>query len=328
MTVPPDSNLRRLLDDAVSDVHPEEGLDEIRARGRRPSAGRWLPLTLAAAVATMLVIGGAAWLAGRQPSQDAAAGPGAPAGEPSGQPSAAAGRTVQVPVYYVGTTAVGPRLFAETHEVNDTTDTELQVAVQQALSSNPLDADYENSFRSLGVTAMADDDGGQVTIDLSEPLPRPDGMNDEAAQMAVQSLVWTADAAVQGNGAVQFTVEGTQVDQVLGVDTSSPVRRGAADSTLATVSISTPTEGAEVPTQFEVTGQAATFEANVVWELKRGDEVVRKGFTTATECCTLSAYSFTVTATPGDYTLHVHDTDMSDGEGVGTSEDTKNITVK
>ena len=59
-----------------------------------------------------------------------------------------------------------------------------------------------------------------------------------------------------------------------------------------------------------------------------GDEVVRNGFTTARECCTLSPYSFTVTATPGDYTLVVHDTDESDGEGIGTSEDTKRITVE
>jgi len=35
-----------------------------------------------------------------------------------------------------------------------------------------------------------------------------------------------------------------------------------------------------------------------------------------------------VTAAPGDYTLVVHDTDESDGEGVGTSQDTKRITVK
>jgi hypothetical protein len=66
----------------------------------------------------------------------------------------------------------------------------------------------------------------------------------------------------------------------------------------------------------------------VVWELKRGDQVVRSGFTTAQECCTLSPYTFTVTATPGDYTLVVHDTDESDGEGIGTSEDTKSITVR
>ena len=77
-----------------------------------------------------------------------------------------------------------------------------------------------------------------------------------------------------------------------------------------------------------MTGRAATFEANVVWELKRGADTVRNGFTTAQECCTLAPYSFTVTAPPGDYTLVVHDTDESDGEGIGTSQDTKAITVE
>ena len=81
-------------------------------------------------------------------------------------------------------------------------------------------------------------------------------------------------------------------------------------------------------TRFEVTGQAATFEANVVWELKRGEEVVRQGFTTARECCALSPYSFEVTAPPGDYTLVVHDEDASGGEGSGPVKDTKRVTVR
>ena len=62
MSTPPtnDFDLRSLFDDAVSDVHPEGGTSEIRARAGRPSAGRWVPLTLAAAVATAVVIVGAA----------------------------------------------------------------------------------------------------------------------------------------------------------------------------------------------------------------------------------------------------------------------------
>ena len=115
-----------------------------------------------------------------------------------------------------------------------------------------------------------------------------------------------------------------------GCGDSAPSWKGGGGSSAAagTVKVTTPTEGAKVPTQFEVTGQAATFEANVVWELKQGEKTVRHGFTTARECCTLSPYKFSVNATPGDYTLVVHDTDESDGEGVGTSQDTKNITVQ
>ncbi|MCW2828738.1 MAG: hypothetical protein JWQ67_2354, partial [Marmoricola sp.] len=54
----------------------------------------------------------------------------------------------------------------------------------------------------------------------------------------------------------------------------------------------------------------------------------RHGFATATECCTLSPFTFTVNAPPGDYTLVAHDTDPSNGEGVGLSQDTKRITVE
>jgi Immunoglobulin-like domain of bacterial spore germination/Sporulation and spore germination len=332
MTTPPanDSDLRHLLGDAVSDVHPESGPEQIRARARRQSASRWVPLTVAAAVATVVVIGGAAWLAGQQPDNTQAAGPSTPKASPSQQASAGAGagRTLSVPVYYVGDTASGPRLFAETHRVQHATQPEPQVALQEAMTGAPLDPDYVNPLRDQGVVATLTNEGGAVTIDFSEPLNRPAGMNDERAQMALQSLVWTADAAVNGTGAVTFEVGGSPATEVLGVDTSAPVERASADSVLSTVSISTPSEGARVPTQFEVTGQAATFEANVVWELKQGEKIVRHGFTTATECCTLSPYKFTVNATPGDYTLVVHDTDESDGEGVGTSQDTKTITVE
>ena len=63
-----------------------------------------------------------------------------------------------------------------------------------------------------------------------------------------------------------------------------------------------------------MSGLAAAFEANVQWELMQGGTVVKKGFTTAEECCTMAPYSFTVDAPPGDYTIVVHDEDAS-GEG-------------
>jgi hypothetical protein len=68
----------------------------------------------------------------------------------------------------------------------------------------------------------------------------------------------------------------------------------------------------------------------VQWELLRDGAVVRRGYTTARECCTLSPYTFRVTAAPGTYTLVVHDEDVSGGEGGaggGTTSDTKTFTV-
>ena len=149
-----DGDLRRLFDDAVSDVHPEGGTDEIRARARRPSAMRWLPITIAAAAATAVVIAGGAWFAQRHPgSNPPVAGPGTTDTTASSAP--AAGHPVDATVYYVGATAAGPRLFPETRRVADTTDSDLQVAVDEALTGTPKDPDYQNAFKALGLTATA-----------------------------------------------------------------------------------------------------------------------------------------------------------------------------
>ncbi|HET9861299.1 MAG TPA: Gmad2 immunoglobulin-like domain-containing protein, partial [Nocardioidaceae bacterium] len=89
-----------------------------------------------------------------------------------------------------------------------------------------------------------------------------------------------------------------------------------------------PAEGAEVTVPFEVSGLANAFEANVQWELMQGDTVVKEGFTMAEEAFTMAPYSFRVKdVPPGDYTLVVHDSDPSGGEGFAPWVDTKNITV-
>ena len=339
MTMPPgpptgpptdDFDLSRLLDDAVSDVHPERGIEQIRTRARRHSSSRWLPLTLAAAVATVAVIGGAGWLAQREPSDPPAAEPGSPKAS-TPQPRSAEpdpGRAATLYVFYVGDTAVGPRLFPEVRTFTGVRGTDLEAAVQAAIGTPPLDPDYLSWTPSDGLTAEAAFEDGRLTIDVSEVLQRPPGMSDMEATAMLQSLVATAHTAAETKVPVEFTVAGAPVPKLLGIDTSAPVPAGNFDDTASPVIIYSPGEGQTVNSRFRVEGMAATFEANVVWELKQGDRVVRNGFTTAAACCTLSYYSFTVTAPPGDYTLVVHDTDESDGEGVGTSQDTKQITVR
>ena len=319
-----DQDLRSLLHDAVSDVHPQHGPDALHGHIGPPSATRWLPLTVAAAAAVVLVIGGTAWAKHLSDRQPAVAGPSAP----TSSASARAGRDLNVPVYYVGDTAAGPRLFVEYHEVRDTTDSPLQAAVNEALTVNPEDPDYENLFQPLGVTATVSEGRQEIAVDLSRPVDRQGRIDAETARLMVQALVWTADSASNTTDPVNFLVGGEAAESVLGVGTATRLEQQSADSVLSTVSIDSPQQGSDLSTTFEVRGQAATFEANVVWELVRGTQVVKHGFTTATECCTLSPYSFTVTVPPGDYTLRVHDVDESDGEGVGTSEDTKDITVK
>jgi hypothetical protein len=126
---------------------------------------------------------------------------------------------------------------------------------------------------------------------------------------------------------VQFLLNGERSDALLGVPVSEPLAQGDPADVLAQVWIIEPAEDAEVTAPFEVSGLAAAFEANVQWEVMEGDRVVKRGFTTAEECCTMAPYSFTLNLPPGEYTLVVHDTDESGGEGFAPWRDTKQVTV-
>ncbi|MEP7090499.1 MAG: Gmad2 immunoglobulin-like domain-containing protein [Nocardioidaceae bacterium] len=121
--------------------------------------------------------------------------------------------------------------------------------------------------------------------------------------------------------------------------TASPGPAGSAASASASaatpsevsssrVVVEAPAPGAILSSPFRVSGRASAFEANVQWELMAGSSVVERGFTTAEECCTLSPFSFQVTAPPGDYTLVVHDEDVSGGEGNPPARHSQSVTVR
>jgi hypothetical protein len=154
-------------------------------------------------------------------------------------------------------------------------------------------------------------------------------MSEQEAAMAVEQVIYSAQAALQqGRPPVQLMIDGQRTDMVLGVPASEPLAEGDALDVLAQVWVIDPAEGAEVSVPFEVSGLANAFEANVQWELMQGDTVVKDGFTTAEEAFTMAPYSFRVKdVPPGDYTLVVHDSDPSGGEGFAPWVDTKNITV-
>jgi len=366
-----DERIRRLLNDAVSDVEPLDSLDSIRSRtvvtpfrSRRP----WILGAGAAVVATAATVAAVAAMGGTPGTTNAQdpgfAGPsGAPASaEGSGMPrpdgssapptvddptppsmstdesSAVSTDPVTVPVYYVGDTSRGPRLYREFHTVKTGDDGDpADEAVQAAIGVPPTDPDYQSVWAKwqgkpanvevAGVTQR----GGTITVDLFADGPigeRPSGMGKQEASMAVEQLIYTVQGTVQSRDAVQFMLNGERADTLLGVPISEPLAEGDPTQVLAQVWIIEPSQGAEVTGPFEVSGLAAAFEANVQWELMQGQTVVKKGHTTAKECCTASPYKFTVNVPPGDYTLVVHDEDASGGaEGFAPWQDTKDITV-
>ncbi|HET6561364.1 MAG TPA: Gmad2 immunoglobulin-like domain-containing protein [Marmoricola sp.] len=351
-----DDELRHLLDDAVSDVDPAPALSAIRNRTKVTPMNRhrsWL-VAAAAAVAVGAATVTTVALTGDDGARPDRAGPVAtpdatPDGDGNGNGDSAttspeptesgAPEVAQaVPVYYVGETPAGPRLFREFHRmtVPDDPAATAKAALVEALSSSALDPDYHSPWAGLDLTVgLVTQAGDTIVVDLGggegyggSLRERPLGMSRAEADMAVEQLIHTVQAVYQEAAPVQLLLHGDHIDTLLGVPVAEPLAAGDPMQVQGTVWIIDPQDGDEVTSPFTVEGRGAFFEANVSWQLLDGDRVVDEGFAMAEECCTLSPYSFEVEAAPGDYVLRVYDADMSGGEGGGEAEDTKRITVR
>lgn len=334
-----DHDLRALLLDAVADVEPEPRLAEIQACTAAGRTRRWLPLAAAASVIAVAAAGTGFWLTQQatteppptthgkpHPSGDAL---GSPASQPTGGTSTS---PTTVPVYLVGDTPSGPRLFREFQRVDaEMPGVAWTAAARLAVQGATVDPDYHSLWpASTHIRSVSRGEGSgllEVRFDGAVPVGRPAGMTAARARLSLQQLVYTVQGAAQDTTPLVFRSGNRQLHRVLGVRVPSVLRRAAADDVLAPVSITDPVQGATVGRTFTVRGQAATFEANVQWELAVDGKVVQSGHTTATECCTLSPYSFTVHARPGSYTLVVHGEDAS-GTGRPVPQDTKQIAVR
>jgi hypothetical protein len=330
-----DDRLRTLFDDAVSDVEPRGGLDRIQARTANRSRRPWVWGAGGAVLATAATVAAVAMLTSGPGTTDAGPGP-APASQPSHpQPTSATepsgGTPVIVSVYYAGKTSRGTRLFKETHQV--AMDEPALAAAQLAVEGAADDPDYHSLWpHGTRVTAVRLDGNGEqgtATVALSGDGLTADPSGSGQGSLAVQQLAYTVQDALGAQVRLRFTVNGTPAGTVLGQPVQQGVQTDSPDSVQSPVQIDMPADGASVDRTFTVSGRAAAFEANVQWELVQGGSVVEKGFTTAAECCTLSPFSFKVTAPgTGDYTLVVHDEDVSGGEGSGPVKDTKQVVVR
>lgn len=339
-----EDELRGLLDDAVAGVEPRNGLGSIQSRTKvHPMSNRpWIlvvgtaVVATAATIAAFAVVGDDTGTTRTDPGPAAATSKGAP--DKDGSPSQDASESnppasAALPVYYVGETGQGLRLFREFHQVPvpDLPGAAVAEAVHQAVAVDPQDPDYASLWPAGADVQHAEVSGDTIVVDLKGAAllhDRPAGMSEDEAKMSVEQLIYTAQAGFQDRAPVRFLLDGQITDTVLGVPTSEPLAQGDETSTLAQVWIIEPSEGASVPSGFTVKGVGAFFEANVTWELRQGDKVVKSGFTTAEECCRMAPYSFTVDAPAGDYTLVVKDEDMSGGEGAPPFQDTKNLTIR
>lgn len=338
-----DRDLGELLSDAVDDVEPDYALDKIRARTRTgrprwPYAAGASVLAVAAALTAFAVLTSDPGPRATDPGSSTSASPSpSPSESPSESPSPS-GTATEVPsetaaVYYIGETPDGPRLYREFRPVP--AEDSLSEAVAAAVNAHPLDSDYYSGWpQTPGTFLGASVVGDTIQVEVGDPAVGGDyDYPAGVAEMAIEQVIYTAQAAVQERLPVQFVYRGNPVAEVLGVPTSEPLANGPVLDTLALVSLTTPSEGAVVDNDVPllVEGVANSFEGNIVTRVQRWEGT----YVAAQEPAIAGwgedkLFPFSVSldlskAPPGDYVV-ISQTDDPSGRG-RFHTDTRRITV-
>jgi hypothetical protein len=259
---------------------------------------------------------------------------GTPADEPTEPTSPAetggSAEMTTVPVYFVGETPQGPRLFREFRKVE--ADNPLAEAAALMTAGDAVDADYRTLYPGGSFADVQYADGAFVVEvkDDGWKTPAP-GMSKSEAKLAIQQLVYTLQGVQQERAPVVVQLGGSATP-LFGIDTSAGVKEAKQLDVLGLVNVTTPEEGQEVSGKFTAEGVASSFEATVPWQIRQGEAVVKEGFATAGGWVDkLYPWQTEVDVSglePGEYTFVAMTDDPSGGEGPGPTEDTKTIIVK
>ncbi|GAA1793687.1 hypothetical protein GCM10009795_044070 [Nocardioides hankookensis] len=247
------------------------------------------------------------------------------------EPSSDGAGTTTVPVYFIGDTPQGPRLYREFRKVES--DNPAVEALALMTAGDALDPDYDTLFPS-GSFASVDIGDDKITVGLpDESWTQPqDGMSDDEARLATQQAVYTLQGIAQKRLPLAFTLDGKPAD-LFGL-AGEPSNDPEID-VRALVNVTTPEEGATANGTFKASGVSSSFEATTPWEIRKGGadgEVVAKGFATADGWMDkLYPWETEVDVSDlpaGDYTFVAMTDDPSEGEGGGPTVDTKSITIQ
>jgi hypothetical protein len=351
--------LRQALTMEAQRIHPHDRLAEVlrAAHEEGPSTEgrphrRWL-LPVAAAAAVALIVGGA-WAATHGddnqlvPTPPASSGP-ATSGSPNTS-AASPTRTspapppvvgaASLPVYFVGPTAPGKTTFKLFREF-------LRDGVTAGAS--PAERAKASLVLAIHSQAYSGSDGylqpwaGQTIGDVTVTSQRisialanagAKGLDPQTQRLAVQELVWTAQAAVgKGTIPVQFSIADGSAALFGRYPTAQTYNRPGPNNLsadLAPVWVTSPGRDAVLSTTTPVVvqGEAIAFEAALGWELRRSQTVVRSGSTLASIGAPAQG-GYTVNLgrlTPGSYTIRVFET--SPANGSVTAQKSVSFTVR
>ncbi|WP_323791715.1 Gmad2 immunoglobulin-like domain-containing protein [Nocardioides sp.] len=249
--------------------------------------------------------------------------------EPSEPTTSEAPDTVAAPIYFVGDSPTGPRLYREFRQVE--ADNPLEEGAALLVAGDALDPDYSSLLPALDIVSI-EATSGALVVTLAGDAPTADkSMSASDAALAVQSLVYTLQGIAQTRDPLTVEVDGQPV-QLLGQPTDTGVSATAPLEVLSLVNVTEPATDAAVSGTLVASGVASSFEATVLWEIRDSSGAVAlDGFATASGFMD-NVYPWETeidlsSLASGDYTFAALTADPSDGEGPGPYVDTKTIVV-
>jgi len=255
----------------------------------------------------------------------------------------ATGATTQValPAYFVGANSgTGDRFglyreFVRTAAPAGATPAQkAKAAVKVAMNAQPF-TNYEPYIQPWSGTSVKDlkVTPGLITITISGS--GASGFTKEQTRLAVQELVWTAQAAIgQGTIPVKFVVTDGSATLFGAYPTAQTYNRPAKDlqyQDLAPIWIISPERDHVFKAGEPVvaTGESCAFEATTQWQLKKSGAAIRSGTTTASSGCPQRGtwrVDLGVLAA-GNYTFRMYEVSMQDGSGI-VAETSKPFTIR
>ncbi len=247
-------------------------------------------------------------------------------GTPSPTPLPTRVQMKTVEMFYVGDTPTGFKLFSEKYSVQVARD-----LANETLSwlisgrAKPSDPDYANlwgSGTSLNVYTK-DDSTGIIDLKMGKL-----SVGAEVESRAIDQLLWTVSAIDPTITGILLLVDGQPIESLAGhVDASKKIMKQKSYEVLNSLQISSLAQGDTLSNPVVISGEACTFEANVVWTLRKDDKVLKSEPTTAkSPCPDRSTWSVELgNLVPGNYSFTVEDFSAMDGSL--SARDDKTFTV-
>jgi hypothetical protein len=233
----------------------------------------------------------------------------------------------QASIYFVADTPRGFKLFSEKRAIPNSNDFALSVISDLVAGKlTPKDSNYTNLWSDKNIVNSITITDSEATIDLGTISLN---VGSDGEQRAIDQIVWTYLDLNSQVESVSFTVNGKKVESFAGhVDTTNPFTRAPSYDVLNPLQISSISEGDVLANPISVTGEACTFEANVVWKLSLNGKVIHEGHTTAKSACPdRSTWNVSLPElNPGSYKFEVLEYSAEDGSLFAI--DDKNFEVK